>query len=159
MNRLLIEELSNAELRIPESEESEPKFTRTVLAPLVRAKLETLTGLHLQFRGDGGNSQSVPASALGIPFFPDLAVSYGHQHLWAAEVKVLRRSSRQNAIATALGQATLYKSRYEHVSVILIDTVPVDRTAQRKLVEDAREMDLSVVIRSRVGKLLLPQDV
>lgn len=145
-------------MRVPGPEESEPKFTRMVLASLVRNKLDSLTGLHLQFRGDGGNSQSVPASALGIPFFPDLAVSYGHQHLWAAEVKILRRSSRQNAIATALGQATLYKSRYEHVTVILIDTFPVDRPAQRKLVEDAREMDLNVIIRSRVGNLLLHQD-
>ncbi len=158
LNRLLFEELGQVDLRIPRPEESEPRFTRLALAPLVRRKLETLTGLHFQFRGDGGNSQSVPASALGIPFFPDLAVSYGHQHLWAAEVKILRRSNRQNAIATALGQATLYKSRYEHVTVILIDTFPVDRLAQRKLVEDAKEMDLNVIIRSRVGNSLLHQD-
>ena len=159
LGKLLYKDLCHADIRVPKLDETEPKYTGSVLAPVIRKRLEILNTLRLQFRGDGGDSQSFPASALNISFFPDLAVSLGKQHLWAAEVKVLRRNNRQNAIATALGQATLYKSRYEHVVVILIDTVPTDHTYQRKLIEDSREMDLNVVIRSRVGNYLLPQNV
>jgi hypothetical protein len=123
----------------------------------VRAELNQLEGLDLQFRGDGGDAQAVPASALDVLFYPDLAVSFGKQHLWAAEVKVLRSSNRQNAIATALGQATLYRSRYEHVLVVLVDTSPTTRLNQRQLADNAKEMGLRVVIRSRVGISLLAQ--
>lgn len=149
--------LCSADIRVPRQDESEPNFTRTALAPVVRTELDKLTGLPLHFRGDGGDSQAVPASALEIPFFPDLAVSIGKQHLWAAEVKVLRSSNRQNAIATALGQATLYRSRYEHVLVILIDTAPTNRHSQRQLADGAKDMGLRVVIRPRTGNALLPQ--
>ena len=146
-----------AEVRVPRADESEPSFTRSALASVVREELSQLEGLHLQFRGDGGDSQAFPASALEVPFYPDLAVSLGKQHIWAAEVKVLRGTNRQNSIATALGQATLYRSRYEHVLVILIDTAPTSRLSQRQLVDSAKDMGLRVVIRPRVGKVLLPQ--
>lgn len=142
---------------MPRNDESEPSFTKSVLAPVVRKELDQLTGLRLQFRGDGGDSQAVPASALEVPFYPDLAVSFGKQHLWAAEVKVLRATNRQNAIATALGQATLYRSRYEHVLVVLVDTAPTTRLSQRQLADSAKDMGLRVIIRPRVGKELLPQ--
>ena len=157
LSKRLYRALCSAEVRIPRADESEPNFTRTVLAPVVREQLNQLTGLQLQFRGDGGDSQAFPASALEIPFYPDLAVSIGKQHLWAAEVKVLRDTNRQNAIATALGQATLYRSRYEHVLVVLVDTTPTSRLSQRDLVDSAKQMGLRVVIRARVGKVLLPQ--
>lgn len=157
LSKRLYQTLSSASIRVPHSDESEPHFTRDVLAPVVRQVLQTLPGLHLQFRGDGGNSQAVPASALNISFFPDLAVSLGRQHLWAAEVKVLRKTNRQNAIATALGQATLYRSRYEHVQVILIDTAPSSTRSQGELIEASKDMGLRVVIRPRVGRVLLSQ--
>lgn len=151
--------LCNADVRVPHPNESEPTFTRAALAPLVRSELRQLEGLNLQFRGDGGDSQAVPASGLEVSFFPDLAVSFGGQHIWAAEVKILRTSNRQNAIATALGQAILYKSRYEHVLAVLIDTAPISPSGQRQLVENAKEMGLRIVIRSRFGKALLNQVV
>jgi hypothetical protein len=157
LSKRLYVALCAADIRVPRQDESEPNFTRTALAPVVRAELNKLTGLPLQFRGDGGDSQAVPASALEIPFYPDLAVSTGKQHLWAAEVKVLRKTNRQNAIATALGQATLYRSRYEHVLVVLIDTSPTNRQSQRQLADSAKDMGLRVVIRPRVGNVLLPQ--
>lgn len=149
--------LCEADIRVPSPNESEPHFTRAVLAPVVRAVLGQLDGINLKFRGDGGDTQAVPASALDIDFYPDLAVSIGKQHLWAAEVKVLRATGRQNAIATALGQATLYRSRYEHVLVVLIDIAPVSRTSQLQLLENARQMGLEVVLRTRVGKSLTRQ--
>ncbi len=149
--------LADREIRVPRADESEPNFTRTVLAPVVRAELGQLPGINLQFRGDGGDSQAFPASALEDDFYPDLAVSLGKQHLWAAEVKILREKNRQNAVATALGQATLYRSRYEHVLVVLIDTAPVSRHSQRQLLENAKHFGLRIALRTRVGNSLLPQ--
>lgn len=157
LSKRLYRALSSAEIRVPRKGESEPSFTRSALAPIVRGELSQLPGLHLQFRGDGGDAQAVPASALEIPFYPDLAVSFGKQHLWAAEVKVLRSTNRQNALTTALGQATLYRSRYEHVLVILVDTSPSSRSSQRQLANSAKDLGLRVVIRPRVGSELLPQ--
>lgn len=157
LSKRLYRILCSSEIRVPKSQESEPVFTRSVLAPLIRDELTELDGLHLQFRGDGGDSKAYPASALEVSFYPDLAVSIGIQHLWAAEVKILREGNRQNSIATALGQATLYRSRYEHVSVLFIDNAPTSRSSQRNLVEEAKAMDLRVIIRPRIGKVLMPQ--
>ena len=149
--------LREADLRVPRTDESEPQFTRAVLAPVIRAVLGQLSGIDLQFRGDGGDTQAVPAAALDIDFYPDLAVSIGKQHIWAAEVKILRTAGRQNAISTALGQATLYRTRYEHVLVVLIDVAPVSRDSQLQLLESAQRMGLEVVLRTRVGKSLMRQ--
>jgi hypothetical protein len=157
LSKRLYSALCTAELRVPQKDETEPHYTGEVLAPVVRSVIEQLVGLPLQFRGDGAESRAVPASALEIAFYPDLAVSNGKQHLWAAEVKILRSSNRQNAIATALGQATLYRSRYEHVVVVLIDTAPSSRQSQRLLVDSARNLGVRVVIRPRVAKVILTQ--
>ena len=116
--------LGGSTIAPPLDGESEPKFTRRVLAPVVRQVLDQIPGLHLQLRGDGGDEQSIPSSILGVEFFPDLAVSIGRQHVWAAEVKFLKPHSRQNSIATAVGQATVYRRRYEMVSIFFLDTSP-----------------------------------
>ena len=157
LSRALYGQLCKCEIRKPKLEESEPAFTRDVLAPVVEKLLLDFPGLPLNFRGDGAASQAVPASALEIPFHPDLAISYGAQHVWAAEVKILRRTNRQNSIATAIGQATLYKSRYEHVAVILIDLHPSSRLSQRQLVNQAKKFGITVVIRPALGRVLLDQ--
>lgn len=153
----ILSALARHDLRTPAKTESEPAYTKSVLAPIVRYELERLARLPLQFRGDGGDSSSFPATALSIQFFPDLAVSSGAQHLWAAEVKILRASGRQNALATALGQATLYRSRYEHVAVVLIDTAPTDRDSQVELGRDVANLGLSLILRPKLGKRLLEQ--
>ena len=157
LSKALYTELRNCEIRKPKQEESEPAFTREVLAPAVLKLLLKFPKLPFHFRGDGATSQAVPASALEIPFHPDLAISYSTQHIWAAEVKILRKANRQNSIATALGQATLYKSRYEHVAVILIDMHPSSRLSQRQLVNEAKKFGITIVIRPALGKALLPQ--
>ena len=157
LSRRLFDRLCKAEIRPPHHDESEPSYTRSVLAPLVREELATLPHLHLLLRGDGGSERALPASALDIEWFPDLAVSLGPQNLWAAEVKILRPTNRQNSIATAFGQATLYRSRYEHVAVVLIDTAPSSRLSQEQLSADGRGLNMRVVIRPRSGKVLLEQ--
>lgn len=149
--------LAQEQIRPPKSSETEPAYTREVLSLVVKIELSNLPGLALRFRGDGGSAQAIPASVLGIPFFPDMAVTIGEQNLWAAEVKILRATNRQNAIATAIGQATIYRSRYEHVAVILIDTSPSSQVNQKALVREVGELGLNLVIRPRVGKTLLPQ--
>lgn len=157
LSKRLYKALCETSIRVPQTDESEPSFTRTVLAPVIRSEVSQLVGIGFQFRGDGGDSQAVPASALDVDFYPDLAISLGRQHLWAAEVKILRENNRQNSIATALGQATLYRSRYEHVLVVLVDLSPVSSVRQQELIEDARHMGIRVAIRTRAGKSLLKQ--
>jgi len=157
LGKKLYEALCLSDVRPPKTDEAEPSYTRSVLAPIIRSELAKLQGLHFQFRGDGGDSLALPASALEIPFFPDLAVSSGHQHLWAAEVKLLRITGRQAAIAAAFGQASLYRSRYQHVTVVLIDTNPSSRVSQSELVRISESLGFRVVIRPAVGGLLLGQ--
>ena len=94
-----------------------------------------------------------------IAFYPDLAVTLGKQNLWAVEVKLLKRTGRQSSITTALGQASLYKSRYEHVLVVLIDSSPSSALSQKSLINQGKKLGLNIVIRPRVGKILLQQAV
>lgn len=137
----------------PDQNESEPQFTRRVLVPIVREELARLPGLALQLRGDGGDQQAVPSFVLGAVFFPDLAVSIGSQHLWAAEVKFLRPTGRQNALATAIGQAVVYQQRYEFVSLIVVDFSTVDCDHRADFVRFARDgAQLDVVVASVVGR-------
>lgn len=143
--------LGEAKLHPPFSSESEPQFTRRVLAPIVREVLNTLPGLNLHFRGDGGDEQAIPASMLGVEFFPDLAVSAGQQHVWAAEVKFLKSHARQSSIATAVGQATIYRRRYSLVSVILVDLAPSLHGAFEDVVQFAKTVGLHTVFASVIG--------
>jgi hypothetical protein len=102
---------------------------------------------------------ATPARFLGQDFFPDMAVSRGHQHLWAAEVKILKDPDLQGAIAKAIGQARVYTTRYEHAFVILIDdssTLPIMRlgTPVSTLLGGLR-----MVIYQRDGASLNPREI
>lgn len=151
----LFELMSVAYLRAPRDNELETAYTRSVLTPIVIGELERLNGLPFKCRGDGTAVAPVPASALDVEFFPDVAVSLGSQHLWAAEVKVLRDTNRQSAIATAFGQAALYRSRYDHVTVVLVDTTLPTREGARRLNALSRKIGIPVVLRPRVGDALM----
>lgn len=146
-------------IRPPRQDESEPEYTRSVLSVVVKDELGRLPGLALRYRGDGDQENAIPASVLGIPFYPDMAVTIGAQNLWAAEVKVLRDSGRQSALATAIGQATIYRSRYQYVSVVLIDVAPTNRSSQAALISQMGALGLSLIIRARHGKLMIAQDL
>ena len=153
----LFHALSSAEMRAPLVSETEPAYTRRILSSVIKNELMGLNGIPLAFRGDGGDARAIPATVLDIPFLPDMAVSLGGQNIWAAEVKFLRSSNRQNSIATAIGQATIYRGRYEHVAVVLIDLDPVSRRQQRDLISQASRLGVDLVVRSRLGPSLLPQ--
>ena len=143
-------------MRAPHTHESEPTFTRKVLAPVVRRVLSDFSGIPFQFRGDGGDEAAVPANALDISFFPDLAVSVGNQHIWAAEVKILRNESRQGSIVAAIGQAALYRSRYENVAVILIDAAPAPKELQVKFEQQLNQFGVQSILRPALGNNLIP---
>ncbi len=157
LNLRILKHLSSSQLRPPKLDESEPSYTKSVLFHALEEDLKLIKGIGLKVRGDGAGEKALPSSALEIPFYPDLAVSLGKQNLWAAEVKLLRRSGRQSSIASAIGQATLYRTRYEHVAVILIDTAPSSTHSQKQLVNQCRDLGLNIVIRPRIGKMLIPQ--
>ena len=74
-------------------------------------------------------------------------------------LKLLKRTGRQSSIATALGQASLYKSRYEHVLVVLIDSSPSSVLSQKSLINQGKELGINIVIRPRIEKILLQQAV
>ena len=74
-------------------------------------------------------------------------------------LRLLKRTGRQSSIATALGQASLYKSRYEHVLVVLIDSSPSSVLSQKSLINQGKELGINIVIRPRIVKILLQQAV
>jgi hypothetical protein len=155
----LVDALSTTEVEPPRTGELERAYTARCLAPIVRDVLDDLPGSGLRLKGDGSHEQAIPARVLDVEFFPDLAVSLGSQHLWAAEVKFVRASGRQNSVATAIGQAALYRSRYEHAAVVLIDTGRHNAGALRALTELDEALGLQFVVRAKLGKSLLPSKV
>ena len=100
----------------------EPQFTRQIIHPVLERDLNLLSIPGLRLRGDGSSEQAVPVRALGLNFYPDLAVSFNRQLVWALEVKFLRDdNSRQNAFCTAIGQLNLYKTRYASATGFFVD--------------------------------------
>lgn len=155
----IVDALSVEDIDPPRVDELERAYTARCLAPVVRTVLSDLPGSGLKLRGDGSNEQAIPARALDVEFYPDLAVSLGSQHIWAAEVKFVRSTGRQNSVATAIGQATLYRSRYEHTAVVLIDTGRHATGALRALTDLDEALGMRFVVRARTGKTLLPSRV
>ncbi len=152
--QLLHETLSTSELSPPTKDEGEVSFTSRVLCAAIRLKLDELgLSIRLSLKGDGTGKRAIPASFLDQDFYPDLSISRASQNLWAIEVKILRHSGRQNAIATAFGQASLYRSRYENVSVVFIDKVPgfLDKS---NIVETSEKLGIPVIVRKVAGKTL-----
>lgn len=159
LGRRLTEVLAESEFRLPTQGESEPQYTSRVLAPAIRATIHGLVGLSFQLRGDGFAESAIPARILGMDFFPDLAVSSGADNLWAAEVKILGKSQRQNATATAIGQAQIYLTRYRYAVVFLVDTA---QRSEKKFPDSStlsQALGVQIVRRTRRGEELAPCQV
>lgn len=153
---VVFEVLATSAMECPEKNEGEVSFTRRVLCQAVRNELAAMgLSVRLSLKGDGTGEKALPASFLDQSFYPDLAISRGSQNLWAAEVKILRESNRQNSIATAFGQASLYKSRYEHVVIVFIDKRPgfVDVA---HIEEMSDQISTPIIVRRIAGKTLIP---
>lgn len=159
LSNRIVDALAFQAIDPPRTDELERSYTARCLAPVVRSILEDLPGSGLRLRGDGCSEQAVPARVLDVEFFPDLAVSLGGQYIWAAEVKFVRERNRQNSIDTAIGQATLYRSRYEHSAVVLINTGGHTDGNLKAFTDLDQELGLRFVVRTRFGKSLLPSRV
>lgn len=124
-----------------ETGERETAYTARALVPLITKELESLGVTGLLVSGDGGAPQR-PVRFLGFRFFPDIAVKYLHQDVWALEVKFVRGPLAQQAIATALGQAMIYRTDkgYPHSCVLLLETY---RTAGSRS-EEARDVRVAI---------------
>jgi hypothetical protein len=155
----IVDLLAEAAIEPPLIDELERAYTARCLAPIVQSVLNDLPGAGLRLRGDGCTEQAVPARVLNVEFFPDLAVSLGAQYIWAAEVKFVRSTNRQNSIDTAIGQATLYRSRYEHSSVVLIDIGNHHQGNLKAFTDLDSSIGIRVVVRSKFGRTLLPSRV
>lgn len=139
--------LSEAPISSSSKELGEVRLTADFLSPAVFSELSHYGGAPFILRGDGGSGQSVPASILSQDFYPDIAVSFGSDHLWAAEVKFLRSTNRNDAIAKSIGQGSLYRTRYQYVTVLLIDWSPGSELETGAAVEAAKKIGLDLLVR------------
>jgi hypothetical protein len=118
---LLQERLRNAPLPPPDVQETEFGFTSRALQPLIAEAVHDREITGLLHAGDGV-APVAPVSFLGKPFYPDITVAFHTQLLLACEVKFLKDRQRQNVLATALGQASLYRAAgYERAMLVLLD--------------------------------------
>ena len=109
LKALVFEHFQQVDLKAPSKGEGETAFTRRVLQPSMRELLSEIGFSGLLPTGDGAASiQSV--HFLNLHFRPDMGISLFNRKVLAIEVKLLRGMSRQNSLATAVGQATLYRA-------------------------------------------------
>lgn len=136
--------------------EREPVFTARCVRPPVRELLREL-GIHgLVHAGDGG-SRARPVGRFGLRFYPDLTITYHGSLVMAIEVKYLGGAGRENAVATALGQAWLYRqAAYQRAAVVLIDLAGVMLERDIRAAEAlCRHDGTQLVVRRRLRKVLL----
>jgi hypothetical protein len=120
---IVVRRLRFGPLELPQPGESEPAYTRRCLQPAVAAEIEAL-GIEGLWRGGDGAAPVPTIAFLGRRFFADLTVHYHSQPILACEVKLLRAPSTQNALATAIGQASLYREAgYPRAALVLVDMV------------------------------------
>lgn len=121
LSELLVDGLRSAQLSAPRPDEREPAFTARVVSPAI-AEILKRTAVHgLTHAGDGG-APLLPTYLFGLSFRPDGGVAYHGKPVVAFEVKFLRKSHRQQALCTAVGQSVLYRAqRYPKVITLLVD--------------------------------------
>jgi hypothetical protein len=124
------------------------------LAPTIRSFVVELRRPDIQYAGTGGAPVD-SASALGLNFYPDAALRTASQRLLAIEVKFLRGTQRQYSLATALGQALLYRRRYRYVVAFLVDSKLTSTEELQDLKASASQAGVDVVLRRVAGKELI----
>lgn len=139
--------LGSGELSAPLPRETEPQFTARVLLPALRDLFEEHK-VGATFRGDGGAERAIHAAVFGCEFYPDIGISYHTQLVLAIEVKFLRSQGTQNALATAFGQAALYKTRYQYSCAFLVTSTTPEPHAIRTLREAASIAGIEAVVRA-----------
>lgn len=154
--QLIVLRLRTIELDAPFEGEREPAYTARCLFGPVTDALAELEIRGLVEAGDGG-ARARPVPLFGQLFFPDLTVRYHGIPTLAIEVKYLGQSSRGNSVATALGQAYLYRrAGYMQTGAFLVDRANKITEAQiQKAEEVCRSADIEVIVRrARKGSLV-----
>ena len=84
------------------------RYTRRQIVPRMK---ETLEEFGISGRLLGGHHTGIdrPVRFMGADFHPDIAVMFREQRLIAFEVKILTGAGRGGSVATALGQASVYR--------------------------------------------------
>lgn len=123
LSQLVAHRLRHEPLSPPHSTELEPAYTARVIQPALGRALSEANVSGLFPVGDG-SSPVEPAIFLDRRFYPDFGAMYFDQRILAGEVKILRARQSQNAIATAVGQVTIYReSGYLAGVLCLVDLV------------------------------------
>ncbi len=143
-------------LAAPDRQEREPTYTSRCLQSPIADLLEQLDIRGLVRSGDGAAAVRT-VNLLGLPFYPDLAISFHAMPLVAVEVKFLRGTARQNPIVTAAGQALLYRMLgYRHSCIFLVDVANQARVEDILRAQDAMEgMGIPLIVRRKRGSALL----
>lgn len=119
--QVVSDQLRRAPLDLPMPGEGEVGYTRRCIQPLIGALVKRLRIVGLLQAGDG-SAPVAPVPFLGRFFYPDVTLTFRGQPLLACEVKLLRDSRVQYALATAVGQVSIYRDAgYPHGVLILID--------------------------------------
>lgn len=142
---VIVERLRQVILEAPRDGEHEPNYTARCLLPPVRVALDELRIPGLLAAGDGGTPVQ-PVPLFGLLFYPDLTVRYHGAAILAIEVKYL---GRQNSVATALGQAYLYRrAGYRHTGAFLVDRANQIKDDQIKEAEEVcGSADIDIIVR------------
>lgn len=153
---LVLSQLRKTVLSAPRPTEHEPQYTARSLQEPIRQVLDGL-GIHGLIRTGEGAGRVGPVVLFGQRFYPDLAVTYHGRKVLAFEVKFMRQSGRENAVATALGQTYLYRQAGYRVSgAFLIDMYGRMTNAEITAAETiCRSAGIEVVVRRRSGQLLI----
>ena len=149
---VVLAELREMPIPVPDRQDGETNYTKRLLIPHLDSVLTDLAFPGLIRRGsEAGKLRS--AHFLGYPFYPDIMVDWRSMPVLAIEVKLLREGSRQNAIATALGQSQIYRKRYHRTAMMLIDSKPSSTSEDRGEAVEwmASSLGTSLVIRQRAS--------
>jgi len=147
--------LRNDQIEAPLAAEREPVYTARCLLQPIRTVLGELNIRGLVDAGEG-SARVRPAVLFGLRFYPDLAVTYHGTRTLAFEVKFLRLGGRENATATALGQAYLYKQAgYRQCGVLLVDMTGQVTDREIRQAEDVcRSAQIELIVRRKSGLFL-----
>ena len=99
--------------------ENEPAYTGRAILPRLVELISELNHPGLKLRGDGFEAPDYVTLG-NLTFTPDVAFSHNHSRELAVECKFVSSGAVNNRIATALGQASLYKTLGYKASMLVL---------------------------------------
>lgn len=157
--RVVVGHLAGAPLEPPSGLEPEPSYTARVIQPSLSARLRELEIHGLLLAGDGA-APVAGVNFLGRRFHPDVSIAFHSQLVLACEVKLLRTGQPQSQVATAVGQAAIYRQAgYPKAVLMLVDLQ--DQFDDASIIDGAAALDraglMACVVRRIRGVTVLPQ--